>query len=599
MMKLSRLYSNHPQAFRGIDFKEGFNVVLAEIRVPENRELDTHNLGKTTVGELLDFCLLKSKSGSFFLFRHEVVFHDYTFYLEVELDDGTYLNIARSVTPGTKIELKRGPEKVADASALAPGEWDHIGLPLDRAKKIVDGILAIDALRPWGYRKLIGYLIRSQRDYLDVFQLGKFSGSHADWKPFVAHLLGMSAETVVNLYSKRDELGDERARLSTLLQEWGGEDADPSVLDGLISVKRRAVEEKSHTLESFDFGAEDQRATAEVVERTESRIVALNEERYRIAQLIVRLSESIESEAVMFRTADSERLFNEAGVVFGDQLKRDYEQLVAFNRAITQERRAALKQQLADAERRTTEIDDELPRLNFERSRSLEYLRNSESLSKYKEISREFTVIQADLKQLESQRAAATRLIELRRQVRLLEEEYSRVQDDTETELVAISQDEGSHFGRLRRYFTEIIHDVLGQNAILAIRINSNGGLDFVAEFVGESGIATSGDRGTSYKKLLCIAFDLAVLRSYASVPFARFVYHDGALEQLEPRKRAKLIKVFRQYAEYGIQSIISALDSDLPEPVDSSITAISEREVVLVLHDEGDAGRLFQMPSW
>ncbi|MFD3704256.1 DUF2326 domain-containing protein [Nocardia sp. NPDC058658] len=598
-MKLSRLYSNHPHEFRGIEFKEGFNVVLAEIRVPENRDLDTHNLGKTTVGELLDFCLLKSKSNSFFLFRHENVFYDYTFYLELALDDGSYLNIARSVMPGTKIELKRGPEKVDDASLLTAGDWDHIGLPMDRAKKIVDGILAIDALRPWSYRKLIGYLIRSQRDYLDVFQLGKFSGSHADWKPFVAHLLGMTAETVINLYEKRDELSLAKTRLATLLQEWGGDDADPSVLDGLISVKRRAVEEKSHALESFNFGAEDQRTTTEVVEVIESRIVGLNEERYRITQLMARLSESIETESVMFRTADSERLFNEAGIAFGDQLKRDYEQLVAFNRAITQERRTALQQQLADAEQRVAEIDEELPRLNMERSRSLEYLRNSEALSKYKDISRDFSVLKADLKQLESQRVAATRLIELRREVRTLEEEYSRVQDDTETELVAISQDEVSHFGRLRRYFTEIIYDVLGQNAIIAIRINSNGGLEFVAEFVGESGTATSGDRGTSYRKLLCIAFDLAVLRAYSSVPFARFVYHDGALEQLEPRKRSKLIGVFRQYAEYGIQPVISTLDSDLPESIDSSPAAISSREVVLVLHDEGSSGRLFQMPPW
>ena len=36
-------------------------VVLAEIRVPENRQLDTHNLGKSTVGELIDFCLLKGR----------------------------------------------------------------------------------------------------------------------------------------------------------------------------------------------------------------------------------------------------------------------------------------------------------------------------------------------------------------------------------------------------------------------------------------------------------------------------------------------------------------------------------------------------------
>ncbi len=37
-MKLSRLYSNKPELFDTIDFVSGLNVVIAEIRVPENRK---------------------------------------------------------------------------------------------------------------------------------------------------------------------------------------------------------------------------------------------------------------------------------------------------------------------------------------------------------------------------------------------------------------------------------------------------------------------------------------------------------------------------------------------------------------------------------
>ncbi|WP_280431694.1 DUF2326 domain-containing protein [Nocardia brasiliensis] len=598
-MKLSRLYSNQSDVFGGIEFGDGVNVILAEIRVPANRDLDTHNLGKTTVGELLDFCLLKGKSNRFFLFKHEVIFHHYTFYLELELGDGTFLNIARPVHPGTKVDIKRSAGRVADASELSIGEWDHVGVPLERAKLMLDGILGFDVLRPWGFRKLVGYLIRSQRDYLDVFRLDKFSGKHQDWKPFVAHLLGMTAETVIDLYKKREEVENAKSRLATLAREWGADDSDPSVLDGLISVKRREVEEKSKSLDSFNFGAEDHRATAEVVEYIESNIAALNESRYRLAQLIVRLNESMENENIVFRTEESEKLFNEAGIIFGDQLKRDYRQLVAFNRAITQERRDALGEQLVEARAQTAAIDEELRTLNVERARSLEYLRESESLTKYKDLSRDLTVLRSELSRLESQRAAAARLIDIRREVRIAEEGYGRIQNQVEAELIDISQDDSSHFGILRRYFTEIIYDVLGQNAILAIKVNGRGGLDFIAEFVGDSGAATSGDRGTTYRKLLCIAFDLALLRSYIDVPFARFVYHDGAIEQLEPRKRRKLIAVFRQYAEYGIQPIFSALDSDLPEPADSSSSAISSEEIILILHDEGEDGRLFRRSSW
>ena len=57
-MKLSRLYSSKPDLFEPVEFVQGLNVVMAEIRLPENRNKDTHNLGKTTLGRLLDFGFL-------------------------------------------------------------------------------------------------------------------------------------------------------------------------------------------------------------------------------------------------------------------------------------------------------------------------------------------------------------------------------------------------------------------------------------------------------------------------------------------------------------------------------------------------------------
>ena len=73
-MKLVRLYSDQPDRFLPIEFNDGLSAILAEIRVRENRDLHTHNLGKTTIGSLIDFCLIKGKDAKFFLFKHEDVF---------------------------------------------------------------------------------------------------------------------------------------------------------------------------------------------------------------------------------------------------------------------------------------------------------------------------------------------------------------------------------------------------------------------------------------------------------------------------------------------------------------------------------------------
>lgn len=595
-MKLSRLYSNEPETFSPIVFRDDLSAIVAEIRLAENQEIDVHNLGKTLVGELLDFCLLKGKSPKFFLFKEADLFRHFVFYLEIRLPSGSFLTIRRAVDPGTRVDFLT-TESSAEASATPDGSWDHVGLAFDRAKLLLDGYLSLDALRPWPFRKLAGYLLRSQGDYDDVFQLGKFSGKHQDWKPFVAHLLGLDSGSVKDLYDKREELTAAEGHLSSLLQEWGTESADPSLLDGLISVKRREVEERESVLDSFDFGAEDGRVSALTIEDVEVRIAAANEERYRLGQLVQRIEESLEHEEIHFRPSEAEELFKDAGVVFGPQVRHDYDQLIAFNRAIGRERRDALQEQLAEARSDLSKLGVELAGLNRQQAEALAFLRESDALAKYKEVSRTLTVLRAQLESLEGRRAAAARLSELRREQRTLAEQFGQLENLVEEEIQSVSGDDESQFGRLRHYFDEIVHDVVGRHALIAISMNSKGGLDFTADFIGETGSATSEGQGTTYKKLLCIAFDLALLRTFIDVPFPRFVFHDGALEQLEPRKQTKLLAVLRSYSALGIQPVITALNSDLP--VEDADDALREDEVILRLHDEGEAGRLFRMTSW
>jgi uncharacterized protein YydD (DUF2326 family) len=598
-MRLKRLYSNKPELFRAVQFNPGVSAVFAEIRLPENLDRDTHNLGKSIFGELIDFCLLKGKDPKYFLYKHEERFADFVFFLELELGADEFLTIRRPVDPGSKIDFQRSTTTILDASDLAPADWEHAEVSFDRARTMLNGILGISVVQPWGIRQLVGYLIRSQRDYQEVFQLNKFSGKHRDWKPFVAHLLGLPAQPVIDLYEKRDEKEKATERLRDLNKEWGEEDSDPSLLDGLISSKKREVNTKENAMSAFNFADEDRETIARLVDHTEARIVALNEEAYRLAQLISRLDESLQEHDVSFAPKAASRLFEEAGVAFDGQIRKDFEQLIDFNRAITKERREALVGQRGEARARTDEIDRELSGLNEERQHSLEFLRESDDLAKYKDLAQELARAQGELSTLEAKRQAASKLVDLRREQRSLDEEFGALETEVEDAITAASGDPTSRFEAIRRYFAEIVAEVVGEGAVLGISMNSEGGIEFPAEFVNPSGVTTSEDRGTSYRKLLCIAFDLAMIRAYGDEQFPRFVYLDGALEGLDPRKREKLIGVFREYAARGLQPIVSLLDSDLPRPLGESDLTLDQRDIVLSLHDEGDDGRLFKMPSW
>lgn len=598
-MKLSKLYSNKPDAFDPVEFIPGLNVVMAEIRLPENRNKDTHNLGKTTLGRLLDFCFLAGKDSKFFLFKHFDLFKEFVFFLEVELEDGSFITIRRSVKEATKIAFKRHEAAHQDLSTLSLTEWDHHDVPFERARDLLDGLLDWRALKPWSYRKVLGYLLRSQEDFREVFQLRKFVSKHADWKPFLAHLLGFDAKLIAEHYTKENELTKKLEIAKTVKNELSGSVEDINKIEGILLLKQKDIEKKQELLDAFDFRTQDKESTRKLVDEVDSRIAALNAERYSLSQNKKKVQTSLQEDQILFNPDDAQKLFSEAGVLFQGQIKKDFQQLIAFNKAITEERRGYLQEEFAEIEKELKRINAELNVFGKKRSEILSFLSETDVFTKYKQLSDEMVTLRADITSLEHQRGHLHRLQELRTEIRSLTEERDHLRAQIEANVDNQNSDQESLFSTIRIFFSEIVEEVIDRKALLSVSINKEGHLDFKAEILDGSGNATSADLGHTYRKLLCVAFDMAVLRAHLNEKFPRFVYHDGVLESLDDRKKENLLTVVRRYADLGLQPVITLIDSDLPVRIEDNAPVFSANEIVVTLHDQGDDGRLFKIKGW
>ncbi len=597
-MKLSRLYSNKPDLFDPVEFVQGLNVVMAEIRLPENRSKDTHNLGKTTLGRLLDFGFLAKRDPKFFLFKHSDLFKEFIFFLEIELEDASFVTIRRSVKEATKISFKRHQAGHQDLSGLALTEWDHVNMPFERARELLDGVLDWRVIKPWAYRKGLGYLLRSQDDFRDVFHLRKFAAAHSDWKPFLAHVLGFDAQLIVEHYEKEEQLSKKQAIAQTIKNELGGSIEDISKIEGILLLKQKEAEKKQTLLDAFDFRTQDKDSTKQLVDDIDVKIASLNAERYSYNQTKKKIISSLEEDQILFNPDEAQRLFEEAGVLFKGQIKKDFQQLIDFNRAITDERRGYLQEEREEVEAELKRINAELNFLGKKRSEMLSFLSETDIFGKYKQVSDEMVILRADITSLERQRGFLHRLQELRKEIRALTEERGNLQAQIEANVEKQNSDQDSLFSAIRVFFNEIVEEVIDRKALLSVSPNQLGHLEFKAEILDESGNATSADLGHTYRKLLCIAFDLAVLRAHLDEKYPRFVYHDGVFESLDDRKKENLLAIIRRYAELGLQPIITLIDSDLPvRAADQPV--FSSDEIVITLHDEGEKGRIFKMRAW
>lgn len=602
-MQLSRLYSNLPDILSPIVFNHGadavrLNVVLGEVKHPKDRKKDSHNLGKTTLLNLIDFLMLKGWSQDSFLYRHRDRFANFIFYLEIALNSGGYATIRRSVSAPTRVALSRHDKPDADFNDADDDAWDHPNLPIDEAIKLLDAWLDLRALKPYDYRKAITYFLRAQGDWSDELQLQKFqAGRDLYWKPFVAHLFGFNQAPIIRKY-ELDELiqklqekqGEQQAEV-----QYREEDLPKLVAE--LGVLHQQVEELEAQLDAFRFDDEERRIMHELVETIENDIAELNQQIYNARYDIGQINSSLDHKD-KFDLDEVQSIFEEAQLHFPEQLKKRYGELVEFKRKVTHERNAALRKrrkeleaELASAEERKASLDD----LRVQR---LKILRSTDTFEKFKVLQKDVARQRAQLVYMEEQRKKLEIVVETARQVREAERERGRVVD----EIKAMLSKPTTIYERFARIFNEYCQKVLNHEGIFFFQINSSNNLDYKISLglAGQKGVASSQGEGTSYKKIICALFDMALLRVYEDIPFFHFVYHDGMLEALDDRKKLAFLDVARNQVSSGkLQYIMTVIASDLPRDDNDGLVKFADDEIILRLDDSGQRGRLFRMEEF
>ena len=109
---------------------------------------------------------------------------------------------------------------------------------------MLDGWIDLQAIASWDYRDGLGYLIRSQNDYADVYKLGKFKGKHADWKPYLAQILGFDGQLLREIYHVVATISDKKTKADAIRYELNVVETNQGKLDGILLLKRREISEK-------------------------------------------------------------------------------------------------------------------------------------------------------------------------------------------------------------------------------------------------------------------------------------------------------------------------------------------------------------------
>ena len=581
-MRLVRIYSN--KNFKNIKMDSHFNVVLARISDMESKD-DAHNLGKTSLVHVINFLLLGKFNKKFF---ENELFNGQVFYGEIELNSGKFLIIRRQVDIPTKISFKLNENKQNDFNV--PESWDYEDIGFDKARDIFDSYLGFSVLENYSFRKSITYFLRTQQDYLDVYKLNKFQGKHITWKPFVFELLGFDGSLITKKLELEELAEEQKKKIVILKQEANVDIGEKDKLLGLIDIKEQEKYKTEATIDKFDFFEKDSSINQEIIDEIDIQIQTLNTERYRIGYEISKIEESLSERKDDISIDKLKTLYKEVELYFPENIEKQFDDLLKFNKSITTERNKFLKENLAQLKNEYREIAREIKILELDKSEKLSYLTEKDSYYKFKGYQKSLAKLEAEIERLHDKVKAIDRSSEIEQQIKKLNKDIG---DSIENINDAIAK---RNHANINRIFNSIIHDILDTNALISITQNNQGNVEFDANYQNpEDLFSTSEAQGTTYKKILCMAFDLALLIHYADKSFFRFVYHDGILEGLDDRVKIRLLdKVKSICEEYDIQYILSLIDSDIPVLKDGTKYQFDDNEICLELNDKDDSGRLF-----
>jgi uncharacterized protein YydD (DUF2326 family) len=584
---IHRVFSSLP-TFKTLHFGQGLNILLSD-KMPGATEQQTRNrTGKTSFIELVHF-ICGGNCGTDSIFRSPELIQS-SFGLEFDVFHEV-VQVARSGSEPSKIILERGettnwpkqPQIEEDlfGKVIKNTHWRTV---LGRAFFGIDDESDSEedegsGRRP-SFRSLFSYFVRREnaggmRDPLKNTSMQQIG----DAQIALAFLIGFDWTIAQEWEAVRQKEKQIRE-----LKRIVGQGVLTDVLDTAASLRSRLVvaDEKLKrivgNLSSFrvheQYHVFEQEASGITRE-----LAGLSDENTLDRAYLADLEAAMETEAPP-APDDLVRLYEEAGIVLPDLVRRRYQDVLVFHDSVLRNRRSYLQGEHSAASERVKSREARREGLDQRRSQLMGMLKSHGALEQFIALQAEQGRLQGDVESLRRRYEAAAQL--------------ESTSSSLESERVHLVE-------RLRQEFDErsaVLDDAIrGFSAIVEELYGESGRIEFHPTHNGpELRIAIPGDRSRGIGNMEIFCFDMMLEFMCARQKIGPgFLIHDSHLfDGVDARQTARALAVGARLAEeIGFQYIVT-LNSDLLAELSSADFNIERYLVSQRLTDATDDGGLF-----
>jgi uncharacterized protein YydD (DUF2326 family) len=567
------------KSFRTVQFDVGVNVILADRSAKASDKDTTNALGKSTLIDIIDFCL-----GCNFTASHSLkvdALQDWSFTLSLTLA-AHKLTVTRSVGSPNFIAIE-GDTSRWPFKPQADKKSGLIGLDVKKWRRILGwAMFGLSASAndddDEGYepspRSLLSYFIRSQpAAYIDPF---KYFANQKTWDIQLHNtfLLGLDWKKA----SKWQVLKDRKNALDALRNaiKTGAIDGELGTLGELEAQRVQLegqVEEEKAALSSFQVLPQYRQIELNA-NRLTAQIHSLVNANVADRRRIERYQENVSAEDAP-HDSKLEAMYKDAGVSLPGAVTKTLEDAREFNRKIVENRKQFVLDEIAQLAKRCDARDTEIASLSEERAKNLSVLAGHGALE--------------ELTLLQERHATTSQLLETSKhriaQLRQMSTRANEIKGET-VELKKSAEvdyeERRALWSKALKMFSDHSNALYKASGKLVIDIDDTG-YKFHVDIPG------SPSEGISKMKIFCYDLMLAAFSRSRGLGVDVLIHDSTIFDGVDPRQRAHAIELAAALSkQFGFQYILT-LNTDMV-PVDDFTPNFAFDELVRLRLTDTDA---------
>ena len=537
-------------SFKPIPFQEGLNIVVAKKAEKSEDNKTRNSLGKTTLLNIINFCLGNDPAAAVASVWSRNL-QGWEFTLEATIS-GSRVKITRGISDPDIIKIK------GDIS-----NWPDLN----------DGFLALEgdltiSVKTWriflgqfffnlpeadvnqqehpSYEELINYFVRinyeSEKRPVERF------GFRVEMS--IAYLMGLNWEYIVKLNELRNRKSEANTLANAAKLDARRMGNTIEQLRSQCKIMRHNIEAQRQELEKYNVQPVYDEIKKEADEITD-RLLKLSNER---SSNQTRLREA---KRALRRISNSCKpvndLYEEAGITFGDQVKKRLDEVCDFHRRVSLNRREYFEEQIEDLEKKIEKSLEEEELLQSRKLKCMETLSISGALSQHVKLVEAYQEKLNELSEKERCLEQMRRADEDKEKIKTEEEALAKEAAEVYANLDKVRNSAKEFFARL----TGILYTKPGELNLQLIDEGSRLGFSFWSKIPC--------DDSSGIKKMRVFAFDVTMLNQQrVCVRPIDFLVHDSSIfDATDPRQVALGLKEVKEFCRQNNCQYICMMNSN------------------------------------